>query len=50
MISIEKCRKILHDSGEDWNDEDIATVRELIYLNAKIIFEIHKKENDGEEI
>jgi len=50
MISIEKCRKILKDNGENWSEEDITEIREFLYIHTKIIFEMNKIREADEKV
>ena len=50
MITIEKCRKILQDNGEDWSEEDINEIRDFLYIHTKIIFEMNKMKGTDEKL
>lgn len=43
MLSIEKCRKILQQHGEQHTDQEIKQIREALYLFAK--YQIDDLEN-----
>lgn len=45
MVSIEKCRKVLKDSGNKFSDDELKNIRRLIYEIATIEYESFKKPN-----
>lgn len=50
MKTVEECKKILLSAGEDFSDEEILLLRELLYNNAKIgVEEYLLKLNTDEE-
>ncbi len=45
MLTVENCRKILQDNGEDYTTEEVEKIREFLYKMAKIVVESTPKEN-----
>lgn len=52
MLTVENCRKILQDNGEDYSDEEIEKIREFMYKMARIVVESNPKEKreNGEKV
>ncbi len=46
MLTVENCRKILQDNGEEYTEEEIEKIRELLYKKARIVIETKKVESD----
>lgn len=49
MLTVENCRKILQDNGEDYTDEEVEKVRDFLYKMAKIVVESTPKENSKDD-
>jgi len=43
MLTVENCRKILQDNGEDYTEEEVEKIREFLYKAAKIVNEDNSK-------
>jgi hypothetical protein len=44
MLAVEKCKKILLDSGsKQYTDDEIIKIREFLYTSAKLIVESKSK-------
>jgi hypothetical protein len=46
MLTVENCRKILQDNGEDYTEEEVEKIREFLYKMAKIVIESTQQENN----
>lgn len=45
MLSIEHCKRILEDEGDNYTNEEVKEIRELLYLLAEIEYSfVFKKE------
>ena len=45
MLTVEKCKKILQENGEEYSDEEIEKIRQFMYKMARILVETKSKEN-----
>ena len=49
MLTVEKCKKILQENGEDYTEEEVEKIREFLYKAAKIVNDDNsKKIEDGD--
>ena len=46
MLTVENCRKILQDNGEDYTKEQVEKIREHLYKMARIIVETKPVKSD----
>lgn len=46
MLTVENCRKILQDNGEDYTIEEVEKIREFLYKMSRIIVETKPVESD----
>lgn len=49
MISLEKCRSVLAETGEGLTEEELAAVREILYQKSKFTFEIFINETEADK-
>lgn len=49
MLSITDCKKIVNREGIRYSDEEIETIREVLYQVAKICHIKNIKKNENEE-
>lgn len=48
-VTLEKCKKILNRNGNNYSDEDVLKIRDLLYTFAEIEYTIFIKNNQDEK-
>jgi len=49
MLSIEKCKQILSKSGKSYSNEDVSTLRDMLYDLGKLEYYLIKQNIDKNE-
>lgn len=48
MLSVTKCKKILHDNGLTVNESSVSEIRDLLYRLAELDLQLMKMKSDAE--